>query len=71
MYYTRTHEGYQKIKKVIRHTTKKKMYRIKARDSNGNIHQVVVTEGHSLILQNRTTVCAESIVIGTMLYDYL
>lgn len=69
-YYTRTHKGFQRIKKVIRHKTNKKLYRIKAIDSDGNIHQVVVTEGHSLILQNKQKVTAESVVVGSMLYDY-
>jgi hypothetical protein len=69
-YYTRTHEGFQKVKKVIRHTTTKKLYRIKAIDSDGNIHQVVVTEGHSLILANKRKIAAQKLVIGSHLYDY-
>ena len=69
-YYTRTHEGFQKVKKVIRHTTNKKLYRIRAKDSDGKIHTVTVTEGHSLILQNKRKISAEKLLIGTMLYDY-
>ncbi len=69
-YYTRTHEGFQKVKKVIRHTTNKKLYRIKAIDSDGNIHQAIVTEGHSLILQNKRKITAENLILGNMLYDY-
>jgi hypothetical protein len=69
-YYTRTHEGFQKVKKVIRHTTNKKLYRIKAIDSDGNIHQVVVTEGHSLILKNKRKITAENLLVGCQLYDY-
>lgn len=69
-YYTRTSKGFQKIKKVIRHITNKKLYKIKAMDFDGVIHQVVVTEGHSLILQNRKTVSAENLKVGDLLYDY-
>lgn len=69
-YYTMTHKGFQKINKVIRHSTDKKLYRIKARDSNGKIHEVVVTEGHSLILQNKRKIDAKNLVIGASLYDY-
>lgn len=67
-YYTYTHRGFQKVKKIIRHETTKKLYRIKARDSKGIIHQVVVTEGHSLILQNGKKTMAENLMLGTMLY---
>jgi hypothetical protein len=69
-YYTKTHKGFQKIKKIIRHTTNKKLYKIRARDSNGKIHQVIVTEGHSLILQSKRKIAAENLMIGTWLYDY-
>jgi DNA polymerase delta subunit 1 len=69
-YYTKTHEGFQKIKKVIRHSTNKKLYKIKARDSDGKIHEVVVTEGHSLILANKRKVAAQDLIIGSSLYDY-
>ncbi len=70
-YYTRTHEGYQKINKVIKHNTNKKLYKIRAKDSNGHIHQVIVTEGHSLILDNKKLVEPKNIKLGDMLYDYI
>lgn len=69
-FYTRTHKGFQKINKIIRHSTNKKLFKIKAKDSDGIIHQVVVTEEHSLILQNKAKVSANNLIIGSMLYDY-
>jgi DNA polymerase elongation subunit (family B) len=70
-YYTLTHKGYQKIKKVIRHKVKgKKMYKITAKDKLGNLHSVSVTEGHSLIGENEELIVAENLKIGDKLYDY-
>jgi hypothetical protein len=65
-----THKGFQKIKKVIRHATTKKLYRIKARDSHGNIHQVIVTEGHSVISKTGESIRAEDLKIGDLLFEY-
>lgn len=67
-YVTLTHNGYQKVNKIIRHDTSKKLYRIKAVDSNGIIHEVVVTEGHSLIKPDLTTVEADKLKIGDELF---
>lgn len=69
-YYTLTHKGFKKIKKVIRHNTNKKIYKITTKDKYGVLHTVKVTEGHSLILPNGNTIKAEDLKIGTMLYDY-
>ena len=67
---TLTHLGYQKINKIIRHTTQKKLFEIKAKDTYGNIHSVTVTEGHSLVLQNGNLITAESLKLGDMLANY-
>lgn len=69
-YYTMTHNGSQKIKKVIRHETNKKMYKITAKDKNGKLHSVTVTEGHSLIGEDGVLLIAENLKIGDKLYDY-
>ena len=68
-YYTATHKGPQKIRKVIRHHTKKKMYKITAKDKNGNLHSVMVTEGHSLIGPNGELITAEELKIGDKLFE--
>jgi DNA polymerase elongation subunit (family B) len=69
-YLTYTHEGYKPIKKIIKHDTLKKLYKIKTRDRNGNIHSVVVTEGHSLIDSNGELLTAESARVGDKLFEY-
>jgi DNA polymerase delta subunit 1 len=69
-YTTLTHEGYKPIRKVIRHKTNKKLYKIRAKDSNGKIHEVTVTEGHSLIADDGSLVEAEQLKVGQMLKDY-
>lgn len=70
-YYTRTSTGYEKIKKVIRHETSKALYKVKAMDVNGNMHQVVVTEGHSLIAHDKSLIEAQHLKPGTLLYNYM
>lgn len=70
-YYAYTHEGYQPIKKVIKHDTTKKLYKIIAKDSNGNIHSVIVTEGHSLIDINGNLLKANSAKVGDLLWNYV
>jgi DNA polymerase delta subunit 1 len=62
--YTISHNGPAKIKRIIRHKTTKKLYKIKAKDSAGNIHEVIVTEGHSLIDNNGYPISAEQLRIG-------
>jgi DNA polymerase delta subunit 1 len=66
---TLTHEGFQNITRVIRHRTKKRLFRIKARDLDGSIRSVVVTEGHSLILHDKTLATAEQLQVGQMLHS--
>lgn len=68
---TLTHQGLQDIKKVIKHTTKKKLFNIQARDTNGKIHTVTVTEGHSLVLNSGKLVSAEDLQIGDLLANYV
>jgi len=68
-YVTLTHKGFQPIKKIIRHKTNKKIYKITAKDYNGNLHSVRVTEGHSLIGPNGELLVAENLKIGDKLYD--
>lgn len=69
-YLTYTHKGFQLVKKVIKHDTSKKLYRIKARDSAGKIHEVVVTEGHSLIKSDGNLAEAKTLQIGDKLLEY-
>jgi DNA polymerase delta subunit 1 len=69
-YFTLTHKGPQQIKKIIKHHTNKKMYKITARDKFGNLHSVSVTEGHSLIGQYGELLVAENLKMGDKLYDY-
>jgi len=68
-YQTLTHKGFQPIRKIIRHSTNKKIYKITARDENGIIHSVRVTEGHSLIGPNGELIEAQKLKIGDKLYD--
>jgi len=68
-YMTLTHQGFQKVKKVIKHTTNKKIYKITARDKHGILHSVRVTEGHSLILPNGETITAENVKLGMLLFQ--
>jgi len=68
-YLALTHEGPQKIKKIIRHRTPKKIYKITARDSKGNIHSVRVTEGHSLILESGELITPTNLKIGSKLWS--
>ena len=67
---TYTHEGFQPINKIIRHSTNKKIYKITAVDSTGKLHSVRVTEGHSLIGKNGELLKAQDAKIGDALYDY-
>ncbi len=69
-YQTWTHDGYKPIKKIIRHNTTKKLYRITAMDAHGKKHQVTVTEGHSLIDHEGNLLSAESAKIGDKLFNY-
>ncbi len=69
-YYTATHEGPQKINKIIRHETNKKMYLVKAKDKDGNIRSVKVTEDHSLVLSDGTLATPKDICVGSRLLDY-
>lgn len=69
-YLTYTHKGYQPIKKIIKHDTTKKLYKITAKDANGKLHSVVVTEGHSLIDVNGKLLQADQAKIGDLLYNY-
>ncbi len=69
-YQTMTDKGPQKIKKIIRHKTCKKMYKITAKDKNGILHSVRVTEGHSLIGSNGELIEAQKLKIGDKLYNY-
>lgn len=69
-YLTYTHNGYQLIKKVIKHNTTKKLYKITAKDANGKLHSVVVTEGHSLIDANGELLQADQAKIGDKLWNY-
>lgn len=69
--YTLTHKGYQRINKVIRHESKNVLYKITALDENTNkIHTVVVTEGHSLIKPDLTTVEAQKLKVNDELYSF-
>jgi len=70
-YFTYTEHGYKPIKKVIRHKTNKKLYKIKAVDCNGNIHEVTVTDGHSLILASGKMVKPEQLLMNDILHDYI
>lgn len=65
--YTLTHNGYQPIKKVIRHKTNKKIYKIIAKDEFGKLHSVRVTEGHSLIAEDGTLITPTELTIGSEL----
>jgi DNA polymerase delta subunit 1 len=65
-----THLGYQPIKKIIRHTTTKKLYKVKAIDDKGHIHTVTATEGHSFIKDDLTTIAAEDLKVGDELFEY-
>lgn len=67
--YTLTHNGHKPINKIIRHTTKKKMYKIEARDLLGNIRSVMVTEGHSLIDDAGNLIVAENLKVGDKLWE--
>lgn len=69
-YETLTHEGYQHVNKIIRHKTNKKLYKIVARSVSGDIHEVVVTEGHSLIMKDFSTKDCSELKAGDMLYEY-
>ncbi len=69
-YHTMTHKGFQKVKKIIRHNTNKKIYKITAKDKNGILHSVRVTEGHSLIGANGELIEAQKLKIGAKLFDY-
>ncbi len=68
-YTTLSGSGPTKIQRIIRHKTMKKLYRIKARDSKGNIRTIVVTEGHSLVAGNKMLIEADKVKIGTELYE--
>jgi DNA polymerase delta subunit 1 len=70
-YLTYTHKGFKLIKKIIKHDSKKKLYKIKAKDSNGKIHEVIVTEGHSLIKSDGNLLEASKAKLGDKLYEYL
>lgn len=63
-YITMTHQGYQKVKKIIRHTTNKKIYKITAKDKEGKLHTVRVTEGHSLVLDNGELITPDKLDIN-------
>lgn len=68
-FFTQTHKGQAQIKRIIRHKTEKMLYKIKTKDKDGNIHEVVVTGGHSLIDENGELVAAEKLTVGTKLYS--
>jgi DNA polymerase delta subunit 1 len=69
-YLTYTHDGYQPIKKIIKHDTTKKLYKITAKDTNGKLHSVVVTEGHSLINSKGNLLQADQAKVGDKLWEY-
>ena len=64
---TLTHQGMQDITRIIKHSTNKKLFKIQARDANGKIHAVTVTEGHSLIRNDGSLVSAEDLKVGDLL----
>lgn len=66
--YTKTISGTSRVNKIIRHKTNKKLYKITCKDANGNIHEVTVTEGHSLIDTNGSLIKPTELNIGTKLY---
>ncbi len=69
-FFTYSKSGVVKIKRVIRHNVKiKKLYKISALDKDGVIRQVVVTEGHSLILADGTCAEANKLKIGDELWE--
>lgn len=63
-----TEKGPQPIKKIIRHETNKKLYRITAKDSDGKLRHVTVTEGHSLIGEYGSLIKAQNLHIGHKLF---
>lgn len=60
--YTWTHKGWQRVKRVIRHKTKKRVYRITTGAS-----VVDVTEDHSLLSNMLIPIKPETLTIGTEL----
>ncbi len=58
-----------KIKRIIRHKTNKKLFRITVKDIDGNIKSVVVTEGHSLISDKNEYIKADNLKIGMKLFQ--
>lgn len=59
-----------KINRVIRHRTNKKLFKIKAKDSRGIIHEVVVTSDHSLITDDGKLLAGKDVKVGSMLFGF-
>lgn len=66
-YITETGSGKAAIRRIIRHKTSKKLYRIVCKDSEGNLSSIVVTEGHSLIDTTGKPIPVDSLKIGMKL----
>lgn len=63
--YVMTENGYSKIKKLIRHKTNKKLYRV-----NTHIGSVIVTEDHSLLDSNKNKITPQDCKIGQPLLHW-
>lgn len=63
--YVMTENGYSKIKKLIRHRTNKKLYRV-----NTHIGSVIVTEDHSLLDSNKNKIKPQECKIGQPLLHW-
>ena len=62
---TWTSSGWKPIRRVIRHKTKKKLYRITTKQGS-----VVVTEDHSLLTENKEPIKPSQLQIGTKLLHH-
>jgi DNA polymerase delta subunit 1 len=64
---TETGSGKSPVRRIIRHKTSKKLYKVTCIDSEGNEYTIVVTEGHSLIGIDGKPIPANELSVGTVL----